>query len=165
MSKILCRCASLMMSAMLLSWTAGAGAHTIDLHPLSPSGVTFSEGAGPMQFDMLNSGLHSSRARAPGAFLSALELRSAPSDIAGFARLSMHAATPASFDDLLGRIKRRVERATGFAHADARGYSMAISAGPASSDDTWLMLLVGAGLIGYQLRRKQRSLQPHPFIA
>lgn len=29
--------------------------------------------------------------------------------------------------------------------------------------DTWLMLLIGAGLIGYQLRRKQRSLPAQSF--
>ena len=165
MSKILCHCAAVVMSATLLGWTAGAGAHTIDLHPLSPAGVSFSEGAGPIQFDTLNSGLHGSRVRASSAFMTASELRTAPADIAGFARLSIYAATPASFDDLLGRIKRRVGRVTGFVHADPRGYSTAVSAGAASTGDTWLMVLVGVGLIGYQLRRKQRSLQPHPFVA
>ncbi len=165
MSKILCSCASMLMSATLLSWTAGAEAHTIDLHPLSPAGVSFSEGAGPTQLDILNSGLHGSRARASTAFMSASELRTAPADMAGFARLSIYAATPASFDDLQGRIRRRVGHVTGFAHADPRGYSTAVSAGAAPTGDTWLMVLVGAGLIGYQLHRKQRALQPHPFVA
>jgi hypothetical protein len=31
--------------------------------------------------------------------------------------------------------------------------------------DTWLMMLVGAGLVGFQLRRKQKSLPRQPFAA
>jgi len=31
--------------------------------------------------------------------------------------------------------------------------------------DTWLMLLVGAGLVGFQLRRKQKVLRHRPLVA
>jgi opacity protein-like surface antigen len=43
------------------------------------------------------------------------------------------------------------------------GGKMMVSAVPEA--DVWLMLLIGLGLIGYQLRRKQRSLKQPPFAA
>ena len=164
MGTILGRCVSVAICATLLGWNAGAAAHTIDLHHSSPGGVSFSEGAGPVQFYTMTSSLNGMRNRRPLMFATAMELRSAPPDIAGFARLSIHAGTPASFDDLRRRIKLKVERVTAFTHTQQSGYSSGMTAGTAEGD-TWLMLGVGLGLIGYQLRRKQRSLQPHPFIA
>ncbi len=68
---------------------------------------------------------------------------------------------PRSFDDLQLRIKHRLALARRDA-ASAAGLGVAANA---SQSDVGLMLLVGVGLIGYQLRRKQKALQPHPFAA
>ena len=43
------------------------------------------------------------------------------------------------------------------------GAKMAVTAVPEA--DVWMMLLIGLGLVGYQLRRKQQSLKHPPFAA
>jgi hypothetical protein len=68
---------------------------------------------------------------------------------------------PRSFDDLLLRMKHRLAMARRDATSAA---GLGVTAG-ASQSDVGLMMLVGIGLIGYQLRRKQKALQPHPFAA
>lgn len=47
---------------------------------------------------------------------------------------------------------------TGLAHGGTYLNAFAVSAVPEA--DTWVMLLIGAGLIGFQLRRKHQSLPP-----
>ena len=42
-------------------------------------------------------------------------------------------------------------------------YFNALSVSAVPEADTWLMLIAGAGLIGFQLRRKQQSLPLRPF--
>jgi len=43
-------------------------------------------------------------------------------------------------------------------------YFNALSVSAVPEADTWLMLIAGAGLIGFQLRRKQQSLPQRPFF-
>ena len=47
---------------------------------------------------------------------------------------------------------------TGLTHGGSYFNAFAVSAVPEA--DTWVMLLLGAGLIGFQLRRKHQSLPP-----
>jgi hypothetical protein len=68
---------------------------------------------------------------------------------------------PRSFDDLTLRMKHRLA----MARRDATSVADLGVASRASQSDVGLMLLVGVGLIGYQLRRKQKAMQPHPFAA
>jgi hypothetical protein len=73
--------------------------------------------------------------------------------------------TTFSFADLAkGTYRFEIE---GFSSSKKRDGSwtgtMTVAAVPEA--DVWLMLLIGAGLIGYQLRRKQRSLQQPSFTA
>lgn len=69
--------------------------------------------------------------------------------------------TPKSFEEMLMRVKHRL----GLAKRQAASAAVVGSTSTASQNDVGLMLLVGVGLIGYQLRRKQKALQPHPFAA
>jgi hypothetical protein len=78
----------------------------------------------------------------------------------GFKTIASSSATnPVSFDDLLGRGTYRLMltgNASGLIGGLYRG-SLNVAAVPEA--DTWIMLLLGAGVVVYQLRRKQRSLE------
>jgi hypothetical protein len=43
-------------------------------------------------------------------------------------------------------------------------YFNALSVSAVPEADTWVMLIAGAGLVGFQLRRKQQSLPQRPFF-
>ena len=47
---------------------------------------------------------------------------------------------------------------TGLSHGGSYFNAFAVSAVPEA--DTWVMLVIGAGLVGFQLRRKHQSLPP-----
>jgi hypothetical protein len=71
-------------------------------------------------------------------------------------------SNPASFDDLLSPGAYRFSiagTASGFFGGLYRG-TLHVAAVPEA--DTWVMLLMGLGLVAYQLRRKQRSLEQGP---
>jgi hypothetical protein len=44
-------------------------------------------------------------------------------------------------------------------------YGTFFSVAAVPEPDTWLMLLIGAGLVGFQLRRKQKVLRHRPLVA
>ena len=80
----------------------------------------------------------------------------------GYTSISSFTSNPASFDDLLSPGAYRFSvagTASGFFGGIYRG-TLHVAAVPEA--DTWVMLLVGLGLVGYQLRRKQRSLEQRP---
>jgi hypothetical protein len=71
-------------------------------------------------------------------------------------------SSPASFDDLLSPGAYRFAiagTASGFFGGLYRG-TLHVAAVPEA--DTWVMLLMGLGLVAYQLRRKQRTLEQGP---
>ncbi len=72
---------------------------------------------------------------------------------------------PMSFDDMLGPGSYQVALSgigTGFFGGLYRG-SLQVAAVPEA--DVWVMLLVGFGVVLYQLRRKQRSIEQQPVAA
>jgi hypothetical protein len=80
----------------------------------------------------------------------------------GFTSIASLTSNPASFDDLLAPGTYRFSiagTASGFFGGLYRG-TLHVAAVPEA--DTWVMLLMGLGLIAYQLRRKQRSLEQGP---
>jgi hypothetical protein len=80
----------------------------------------------------------------------------------GYTSIASLTSNPASFDDLLtpGSYRFSVAgTASGFFGGLYRG-TLHVAAVPEA--ETWVMLLMGLGLVAYQLRRKQRSLEQHP---
>jgi len=80
----------------------------------------------------------------------------------GYSSITSFTSNPASFDDLLSPGAYRFSvagTASGFFGGIYRG-TLHVAAVPEA--DTWVMLLVGLGLVAYQLRRKQRSLEQRP---
>ncbi len=80
----------------------------------------------------------------------------------GYTSIASFTSNPASFDDLLSPGAYRFSvagTASGFFGGIYRG-TLHVAAVPEA--DTWVMLLVGLGLVAYQLRRKQRSLEQRP---
>jgi hypothetical protein len=71
--------------------------------------------------------------------------------------------TSPSFADLsAGKYRWEITGITG-RQGGFWGAKLAVSAVPEA--DVWMMLLIGLGLMGYQLRRKQQSLKQPPFAA
>jgi len=71
--------------------------------------------------------------------------------------------TTPSFADLsAGKYRWEITGITG-KQSGFWGGKMTVTAVPEA--DVWMMLLIGLGLIGYQLRRKQQSLKQPPFAA
>ena len=80
----------------------------------------------------------------------------------GYTSIASFTSNPSSFDDLLAPGAYRFSvagTASGFFGGIYRG-TLHVAAVPEA--DTWVMLLVGAGLVAYQLRRKQRALEQRP---
>jgi len=80
----------------------------------------------------------------------------------GFTSLASLTTNPASFDDLLSPGSYRFSiagTASGFFGGIYRG-TLHVAAVPEA--DTWVMLLMAFGIVVYQLRRKQRSLEQPP---
>jgi hypothetical protein len=80
----------------------------------------------------------------------------------GYTSIASLTSNPASFDDLLAPGSYRFSvagTASGFFGGLYRG-TLHVAAVPEA--DTWVMLLMGLGLVAYQLRRKQRSLEHGP---
>jgi len=80
----------------------------------------------------------------------------------GYNSIASLTSNPASFDDLLSPGAYRFSvagTASGFFGGVYRG-TLHVAAVPEA--DTWVMLLMGLGLVAYQLRRKQRSLEQRP---
>ena len=80
----------------------------------------------------------------------------------GYSSVASFTSNPSSFDDLLSPGAYRFSvagTASGFFGGIYRG-TLHVAAVPEA--DTWVMLLVGAGLVAYQLRRKQRALEQRP---
>jgi hypothetical protein len=80
----------------------------------------------------------------------------------GFTSIASLTSNPSSFDDLLSPGSYRFSvagTASGFFGGLYRG-TLHVAAVPEA--DTWVMLLMGLGLVAYQLRRKQRSLERGP---
>lgn len=73
---------------------------------------------------------------------------------------TMPAASPSFADLSAGKYRWEVTGTTG-PQSGFWGAKMTVTAVPEA--DVWMMLLIGLGLIGYQLRRKQRSLKQPPF--
>lgn len=83
----------------------------------------------------------------------------------GFANVATFSGSPISFDDLLGPGEYRIALSgmgTGFFGGLYRG-SMQVAAVPEA--DVWVMLLVGFGVVLYQLRRKQHALEQQLPVA
>jgi hypothetical protein len=68
-----------------------------------------------------------------------------------------------SFVDLTAGSYRWV--VTGKAGRQGGFWSGQMSVAAVPEADVWMMLLIGAGLVGYQLRRKQQSIKHPPFAA
>jgi hypothetical protein len=83
-----------------------------------------------------------------------------------FTTLLASAANPISFDDFLGPGSYRLAiagTASGFFGGVYRG-TLQVAAVPEA--ETWLMILIGFGIVLYQLGRKQRSLErQQPLLA
>jgi hypothetical protein len=80
----------------------------------------------------------------------------------GYTTLTSLTSNPASFDDLLSPGSYRFSIAgtgSGFFGGIYRG-TLHVAAVPEA--DTWVMLLMALGIVMYQLRRKQRSLEQPP---
>lgn len=83
----------------------------------------------------------------------------------GYSTVASLSSSPASFDDLLGPGSYRFSiagTASGFFGGIYRG-TLHVAAVPEA--DTWVMLLMAFGIVVYQLRRKQRSLEQPPAAA
>ena len=84
----------------------------------------------------------------------------------GFETIASFTGTSGSFDDLLTPGQYRIAlggTASGFLGGVYRG-TLHVAAVPEA--DTWIMLLVGLGIVLYQLRRKQRALErQQPVLA
>ena len=83
----------------------------------------------------------------------------------GFSSIASLTSNPASFDDLLAPGTYRFAIAgtgSGFFGGIYRG-TLHVAAVPEA--DTWVMLLMAFGIVVYQLRRKQRSLEQPPAAA
>ena len=83
----------------------------------------------------------------------------------GFTTLASLTSNPASFDDLLTPGSYRFSVAgtgSGLFGGLYRG-TLHVAAVPEA--DTWVMLLMAFGIVVYQLRRKQRSLEQPPAAA
>jgi hypothetical protein len=83
----------------------------------------------------------------------------------GFQKVATISGNPISFDDLLGPGEYRIGLSgigSGFFGGLYRG-SLQVAAVPEA--DVWVMLLVGFGVVLYQLRRKQRTLEQQPVAA
>lgn len=78
---------------------------------------------------------------------------------------SATATSPISFDDFLAPGSYRLSiggTASGFFGGLYRG-TLQVAAVP--EVETWLMILIGVGIVLYQLGRKQRSLERQPLLA
>jgi hypothetical protein len=71
-------------------------------------------------------------------------------------------ASPSFADLSAGKYRWEIAGTTG-RQGGFWGAKMAVTAVPEA--DVWMMLLIGVGLVGYQLRRKQQSLKHPPFAA
>jgi hypothetical protein len=71
-------------------------------------------------------------------------------------------ASPSFADLSAGKYRWDITGSTG-RQSGFWGAKMAVTAVPEA--DVWMMLLIGLGLVGYQLRRKQQSLKYPPFAA
>jgi len=83
----------------------------------------------------------------------------------GYSSIASLTSNPASFDDLLAPGSYRFAIAgtgSGFFGGIYRG-TLHVAAVPEA--DTWVMLLMAFGIVVYQLRRKQRSLEQPPAAA
>lgn len=83
----------------------------------------------------------------------------------GFHTISSLTSNPISFDDLLSPGKYRIAiggTSSGFIGGLYRG-TLQVAAVPEA--DVWVMMLVGFGVVLYQLSRKQRSLEQLPVAA
>jgi hypothetical protein len=83
----------------------------------------------------------------------------------GYSSIAALTSNPASFDDLLAPGSYRFAIAgtgSGFFGGIYRG-TLHVAAVPEA--DTWVMLLMAFGIVVYQLRRKQRSLEQPPAAA
>jgi hypothetical protein len=167
MSRISKACVAL-MALSTLAIAGGAEARAISVrsgsmvagHHVGLVSDSFSEQARPGAALISNSHFVSPTASLPTATmpLPADSMAMGPENI--FA-IAWSGDAPRSFDDLLLRIKHRLVTA----RRDATSAASLGVAARASQSDVGLMLLIGVGLIGYQLRRKQKALQPHPFAA
>jgi hypothetical protein len=83
----------------------------------------------------------------------------------GFQNVATFSGNPISFDDLLGPGQYRIALngvGSGLFGGLYRG-TLQVAAVPEA--DVWVMLLVGFGVVLYQLRRKQASLEQQPVAA
>lgn len=83
----------------------------------------------------------------------------------GFQNVASLSGSPISFDDLVGPGQYRIELAgvgSGLFGGLYRG-SLQVAAVPEA--DVWIMLLLGAAVVAYQLRRKQSTLEQLPLAA
>ncbi len=82
----------------------------------------------------------------------------------GFQNVASLSGNPISFDDLIGPGQYRLAL-TGIGSGLIGGlYRGTLQVAAVPEADAWIMLLVGFGVVLYQLRRKQRSLE-QPIVA
>lgn len=83
----------------------------------------------------------------------------------GFQTVATLSSNPVSFDDFLGPGKYRI--AIGGIGSGLFGglYTGSLQVAVVPEAEVWVMLLVGFGMVLYQLRRKQRLLEQQPVAA
>ena len=81
----------------------------------------------------------------------------------GWTQLGTAFSTSETFSGLTSG-KYRLE-VVGFVPSTSGFYSGNLAVAAVPEADTWLMFLIGSGLVAYQLRRKQKSIPRQPFAA
>ena len=81
----------------------------------------------------------------------------------GFQTLSTAAGDGLSFNDLLAPGRYRIALSGDSSGLLGGFYQGALHVAAVPEADTWIMLLVGFGIVLYQLRRKQRSIEMQPL--
>jgi hypothetical protein len=77
----------------------------------------------------------------------------------GYTTLSLTTGSTSTFNDLLTPGTYRLAIGGKASSFSAGMYAGTLHVAAVPEADTWVMLLVGLGVVGYQLRRKQRSLE------
>jgi hypothetical protein len=161
--------------ALLLSFvTLGVGAVAADAATLSlgtlPDGLTpigAGHNAGGFA-DTFNFNLSGALSDVVASFASITNIDSFDAFLqektpSGWTQIGSSFTSSETFSDLTSG-KYRLD-VIGFVPSNAGFYSGNLSVAAVPETDTWLMLLIGSGLVGYQLRRKQKTLPQQPFAA
>jgi hypothetical protein len=171
------RAVKLFSAILLLAGAGAAQAAAINLGTVSQGSYGFGRAVnfGETFTDYVNFTLHDSAE--VSSFIKSFDMSIFHFDVLGidnyatglerfnsgsYASVASLASNPASFDDLLSPGSYRFSIAgtgSGFFGGIYRG-TLHVAAVPEA--DTWVMLLMAFGIVVYQLRRKQRSLEQPP---